>query len=135
LLLVANWGTKLTSLRPEEIGEYQGPGSQYSESVESFGNTTQTSKSVFSKTSIFDKSDAKGRNLVEKDPREYITPGTRIRRQGSFSSVRSSLATDIDKSGQRRVPPRPNETSGDAIFVCFVCQENVRDIHNRESWK
>jgi hypothetical protein len=126
---------KLTIFRSQDIGEYQEPGSRYSESIGSFGNTTQTSKSVFSKASIFDKTEAKDMNIVEVDHAEFIAPGARIRRQGSVSSVRSSLATDVEKSGQRRVPRRPNEASGGDEFECFVCQEKIRDVYNRESWK
>jgi hypothetical protein len=82
---------------------------------------------------IFDKADAKVQEVSET--KEYINPGARLRRPDSLSSVRSSLATNAPKSGQRRVPPMPNECRKGDEFECFVCQKKIKDIRSRETWK
>jgi hypothetical protein len=121
--------------------------SHTSESSFYFGKYTRTTKSTFSGSSIFDKSDpifikedvtfdktdAKVQEVSET--KGYINPGARLRRQDSLSSVRSSLATNAPKSGQRRVPPTPDECRNGDEFDCFVCQEKIKDIQSREAWK
>ncbi|PMD29367.1 hypothetical protein L207DRAFT_521047 [Hyaloscypha variabilis F] len=108
--------------------------SHYSESNIStqYTQTSLASGTTFSAPSIFSKTDEKGRDT---EPEEYINPNARLRRYESFSSVRSSLATDASKSGQQKVPPMPKECRNGDEFECFVCEKRISDIQSREAWK
>ncbi len=122
--------------------------SEYSESEMSVGQQSRTTRSSNTAPSVFDHDyrqptqvhSSVVHKIIQSSIDDFealdgVTKFGRLRRRDSISSFRSSLATNVSKSGQRRVPAKPDAGRHGAKFECFICLESVSDLRSEEQWR